>query len=181
MGFVLVRLMQAMGAYGYRGFFERKRRFLESVPHAARTLDQLLTAGLPIALPELERVFRHIAARWAGPLQQVAPPSGLVVLIRSFSFRDGYPPDGEGHGGGFVFDCRALPNPHHAPALARPLVDRRAGYRRFRTVITLRTDGANVPTLGWMVTPRSGNSPSPRMTSRTPPSFSIPCFPVRSR
>jgi aminoglycoside/choline kinase family phosphotransferase len=116
-GFVLVRLMQAMGAYGYRGFFERKRRFLESVPNAARNLDQLVTAGLPIALPELELVFRQIAARWAGPLQQGAAPSGLVVLIQSFSFRDGYPPDGEGHGGGFVFDCRALPNPHHEPAL----------------------------------------------------------------
>jgi aminoglycoside/choline kinase family phosphotransferase len=116
-GFVLIRLMQAMGAYGYRGFFERKRRFLESVPNAARNLEQLLTAGLPIALPELERVLHHIATRWAGPLQQAAPASGLVVLIQSFSFRDGYPPDAEGHGGGFVFDCRALPNPYHEPAL----------------------------------------------------------------
>ena len=66
-GFVLVRLMQAMGAYGYRGFFERKRRFLESVPHAARNLDELLAAGLPLPLPELEQVFRRIVARWAGP------------------------------------------------------------------------------------------------------------------
>jgi aminoglycoside/choline kinase family phosphotransferase len=115
--FVLVRLMQAMGAYGYRGFFERKRRFLESVPNAARNLEHLLAAGLPVALPELELVFRRIADRWAGPTPQAAAPSGLVVLIQSFSFRDGYPPDMEGHGGGFVFDCRALPNPHHEPAL----------------------------------------------------------------
>jgi aminoglycoside/choline kinase family phosphotransferase len=115
--FVLVRLMQALGAYGYRGFFERKRRFLESVPNAARNLDQLLTAGLPVALPELESVFRRIADRWARPAPQAAPRSGLVVLIQSFSFRDGYPPDMEGHGGGFVFDCRALPNPHREPAL----------------------------------------------------------------
>jgi len=115
--FVLVRLMQAMGAYGYRGFFERKRRFLESVPNAARNLEHLLGAGLPIALPELERVFRHIAERWGVPPAGVAAASGLVVLVRSFSYRDGYPPDTEGHGGGFVFDCRALPNPHQVPEL----------------------------------------------------------------
>jgi aminoglycoside/choline kinase family phosphotransferase len=115
--FVLVRLMQALGAYGYRGFFERKRRFLESVPNAARNLDHLLGKGLPLALPELERVFRRIADEWTRPAPSAAPSSGLVVLVQSFSYRDGYPPDGEGHGGGFVFDCRALPNPHHEPAL----------------------------------------------------------------
>ena len=116
-GFVLVRLMQALGAYGYRGFFERKRRFLESVPGAARNLEQLLAAGLPLALPELDAAFRHIADRWAGGAASASAPSGLGVLIQSFSYRDGYPADREGHGGGFVFDCRALPNPHHEPAL----------------------------------------------------------------
>jgi len=115
--FVLVRLMQAMGAYGYRGFFERKRRFLESVPNAARNLDRLLDAGLPIALPELEQVFRRITDRWGQQTSAERSQSGLVVLIQSFSFRDGYPPDMEGHGGGFVFDCRALPNPHREPEL----------------------------------------------------------------
>jgi aminoglycoside/choline kinase family phosphotransferase len=115
--FVLVRLMQAMGAYGYRGFFERKRRFLESVPAAARNLEELLAAGLPVALPELEAVLHRIVERWARSDQGAVPPSGLEVLVQSFSFRDGYPPDPAGHGGGFVFDCRALPNPHHVPAL----------------------------------------------------------------
>jgi aminoglycoside/choline kinase family phosphotransferase len=115
--FVLVRLMQAMGAYGYRGFFERKRRFLESVPNAARNLEGLLASGLPIALPELEQVYHRIAERWAAPESPEPSKSSLVVLIQSFSFRDGYPPDMEGHGGGFVFDCRALPNPHRIPEL----------------------------------------------------------------
>jgi len=115
--FVLVRLMQAMGAYGYRGFFERKRRFLESVPNAARNLESLLAAGLPMALPELERVYHRIADRWARTSGAEAARSGLVVLVQSFSFRDGYPKDMEGHGGGFVFDCRALPNPHGVPEL----------------------------------------------------------------
>lgn len=116
-GFVLVRLMQAMGAYGYRGFFERKRRFLESVPHAARNLDYLLGQGLPLALPELEAVFRRIVERWASSSSALKPSSSLAVLVRSFSYRDGYPADTEGHGGGFVFDCRAITNPHHVPAL----------------------------------------------------------------
>jgi RNase adaptor protein for sRNA GlmZ degradation len=118
--FVLVRLLQALGAYGYRGFFERKRRFLESVPNAARNLDLLVTSGLGIEVPELERVFRHIADRWARPESRGEAQSGLTVLVQSFSFRDGYPADMEGHGGGFVFDCRALPNPHRLAEL-RPL------------------------------------------------------------
>lgn len=121
-GFVLVRLMQAMGAYGYRGFFERRRRFLESVPHAARNLDDLLAAGLPVALPELEPAFRRIVERWTprpprSPSPGDGPRAALTVLIRSFSYRDGIPADGEGHGGGFVFDCRALPNPQHVEGL----------------------------------------------------------------
>lgn len=111
-GFVLVRLMQALGAFGYRGFFERKRHFLESVPYAARNLDELLAAGFPIALPELELVFRRIVGRWTRQESHGEAQGGLGVLVRSFSFKDGYPPDMEGHGGGFVFDCRALPNPH---------------------------------------------------------------------
>jgi aminoglycoside/choline kinase family phosphotransferase len=116
-GFVLIRLMQALGAYGYRGFFERKRRFLESVPHAARNLEYLLEQGLPLALPELEDVFRHIVTSFGPSVRPAAGPSPLTVHIRSFSYRDGLPADGEGHGGGYVFDCRAIPNPHHVPAL----------------------------------------------------------------
>lgn len=115
--FVLIRQMQALGAYGYRGFFERKRRFLESVPFAARNLEGLLERGLPWSLPELERVFHRIVERWARPPRAGEGASKLRVLVQSFSFRNGYPPDEEGHGGGFVFDCRALPNPHERPDL----------------------------------------------------------------
>jgi RNase adaptor protein for sRNA GlmZ degradation len=108
----MVRLMQAMGAFGYRGFFERKRRFLESVFYAAKNVDTLLRMGLPIQLPELELVFRRIVDRWARPESPGASQSSLEVLVQSFSYKDGYPSDTKGHGGGFVFDCRALPNPH---------------------------------------------------------------------
>ena len=110
-GYVLVRIMQAMGAYGYRGFFERKPRFLQSVPYAATNIRGLLEQGLPVALPELERAFGRIVKEWAAPPSGVAEAAGLTVHVHSFSYRRGYPEDVGGHGGGFVFDCRALPNP----------------------------------------------------------------------
>ena len=116
-GFVLVRLMQALGAFGYRGFFERKRHFLESVPYAAKGLDGLLDAGLPIRLPELELVFRLISDRWTLTEEPGASKCGLEVFVQSFSYKDGYPHDERGHGGGYVFDCRGLPNPHKVPEL----------------------------------------------------------------
>ncbi len=113
--FVLIRVMQAMGAYGYRGFFERKPRFLESVPYAARNVAGLLETGLPIELPELEGVFERIVEEWANRGGPTGTLAGLTIDIQSFSYRSGLPPDETGHGGGFVFDCRALPNPGRYP------------------------------------------------------------------
>ena len=110
-GFVLIRTMQAMGAYGYRGFFERKPRFLQSVPFAARNLAGILERGLPLAVPELATVFHRIVDAWGDDVAENRDPVGLTVHVRSFSFRGGYPNDESGHGGGFVFDCRAIPNP----------------------------------------------------------------------
>lgn len=110
--YVLIRLMQAMGAYGYRGFFERKPHFLQSVPHAARNLGGLLREGLPLDLPELEAAFHGIVEEWAPrSVDDPCAGDGLTVVIQSFSYKGGYPDDVGGHGGGFVFDCRALPNP----------------------------------------------------------------------
>lgn len=117
-GHVLIRIMQAMGAYGYRGLFERKPRFLQSVPHAARNLARMLEAGLPIALPELEAVFGRIVDAFAGHSAQTTSVHGLRVRMVSFSYRGGYPEDATGHGGGYVFDCRALPNPGRKPEFA---------------------------------------------------------------
>lgn len=110
-GFVLVRIMQALGAYGYRGFFERKPRFLKSVPFAARNLAHLLDRGLPAVLPELEEVFGRIVDTWAEGDEDPEEGAALTVHIRSFSYRRGYPEDRSGHGGGHVFDCRAIENP----------------------------------------------------------------------
>jgi aminoglycoside/choline kinase family phosphotransferase len=110
-GFSLIRILQAMGAYGYRGFYERKTHFLQSVPYAIRNLERLLQdGGLPVALPALREVLQRIVA--STRLREIAPVSaGLGVRIESFSYQQGYPVDASGHGGGFVFDCRALPNP----------------------------------------------------------------------
>lgn len=110
-GYVIVRVLQALGAYGYRGFFERKPRFLRSVPFAARNLESILAQGLPVRLPELEAVFVRIADRFGREPGEAEAPSGLIVHVLSFSYRRGYPEDVSGHGGGYVFDCRALPNP----------------------------------------------------------------------
>jgi aminoglycoside/choline kinase family phosphotransferase len=110
-GYVLVRIMQAMGAYGYRGFFERKPRFLQSVPFAARNIRRLLENGLPVDVPELESVFERIVEAWAHRGEDAEVLPGLTVRVNSFSFKRGYPDDEGGHGGGYVFDCRSLPNP----------------------------------------------------------------------
>ena len=108
-GFVLIRMMQAMGAYGYRGIFERRALFTGSIPTAAGILAELLEDPLPVPAPELELVFRRIVDRWAEPAPRTR--EGLEVEVSSFSYRRGYPRHGGDHGGGFVFDCRALPNP----------------------------------------------------------------------
>jgi len=111
-GYVLVRILQALGAYGYRGFFERKPRFLQSVPYAAQNVADLLETGLAIEAPELEAALAWIADRWAGPVGEgVAGHDRLTVSVGSFRYGGGYPHDTSGHGGGHVFDCRGLPNP----------------------------------------------------------------------
>ena len=109
--YVYVRIMQALGAYGFRGFYERKSHFLQSVPYALKNLRWLLhNVELPIALPTLVEAFRSMVG--SEKLQRVASLSkNLTVRISSFSFHRGLPDDESGNGGGFVFDGRSLPNP----------------------------------------------------------------------
>jgi len=110
--YVYVRILQAMGAYGFRGFYERKPHFLQSVPYALGNIRWLLhNAELPIELPTLMDAFKRMIG--SEKLQSLAPDSGnLQLRIFSFSFHGGpVPVDQSGNGGGFVFDCRALPNP----------------------------------------------------------------------
>ena len=121
-GYVYVRIMQAMGAYGFRGFYERKPHFLQSVPYALKNIRWLLhNVTLPIPLPALTDAFTNMlrspqllrlgTESPSEPLTAAAQPATLTVRIFSFSFHRGLPKDDSGNGGGFVFDARSLPNP----------------------------------------------------------------------
>ncbi len=115
-GYVLIRLLQVLGAYGFRGLFERKAHFLISIPLALSNLKWFLeNKNTGIALPEFERVLQLIVqddiVEKFKPVQATAATS-LVIKINSFSFlKSGYPKEDSEHGGGFVFDCRGLLNP----------------------------------------------------------------------
>jgi aminoglycoside/choline kinase family phosphotransferase len=111
-GYVYVRIMQALGAYGFRGFYERKAHFLQSVPYALKNIRWLLhNIELPIALPTLMKTFQRalISDKLQSMNSQVE--STITVRICSFSFHRGALKDETGNGGGFVFDARNLPNP----------------------------------------------------------------------
>jgi hypothetical protein len=110
-GYVYVRIMQALGAYGFRGFYERKAHFLQSVPFALKNLRWLAeNVRLPIELPALMDAFQAMAGseKLLGLANSANP---LTVRVFSFSFHREKPVDPWGNGGGFVFDARSLPNP----------------------------------------------------------------------
>jgi aminoglycoside/choline kinase family phosphotransferase len=113
-GYVLIRIMQAMGAFGYRGFFERKTHFLQSIPYALKNLQYIIyNVKLPINIPHLYKCFNDIVA--SDKLQKIGiakkNESNFTVVISSFSYKKGIPEDTSKNGGGFVFDCRAIHNP----------------------------------------------------------------------
>lgn len=109
--YVYVRIMQALGAYGFRGFYERKAHFLQSVPYALKNIRWLAhNAKIPVALPALMECFQGMLS--SEKLLSLAPGADkLTVRIFSFSFHHQMPVDESGNGGGFVFDARSLPNP----------------------------------------------------------------------
>jgi aminoglycoside/choline kinase family phosphotransferase len=108
-GFVLLRILQALGAYGFRGFYQKKEHFLQSIPYAMKNLRWLFSQPtFTLKLPELTKLPDYEKENPAIP-QPVS--AGLNVRVTSFSYKQGIPNDKSGNGGGFVFDCRALPNP----------------------------------------------------------------------
>ena len=103
--FALIRTLQVLGAYGFRGYYEKKKHFIESIPAAVKNLKELLALKF-INLPHIEAVASKI---------NIAEPvpdnyDGLTITVYSFSYKKGIPTDAE-NGGGFVFDCRGQHNP----------------------------------------------------------------------
>ncbi|RYD52818.1 MAG: hypothetical protein EOP52_01335 [Sphingobacteriales bacterium] len=117
--FVLLRLLQVLGAYGFRGLLERKPHFVSSIAPALRNLHHFLDHNPQIpALPELRSVLERltqedIISRYTPAVVEASPQ--LQVTIQSFSYKVGLPEDANGHGGGFVFDCRGILNPGRFP------------------------------------------------------------------
>lgn len=114
-GYVLIRLLQVLGAYGFRGLFERKAQFLTSIPMGLKNLKEFFQhQSLGISVPEFKKVLDLCVSDEI--IQQFTPiqatdKTPLTVKINSFSYRNGIPPDDSGNGGGFVFDCRGILNP----------------------------------------------------------------------
>ncbi|MBQ2187232.1 MAG: phosphotransferase [Bacteroidales bacterium] len=109
--FVLLRLLQVLGAYGFRGLIQKKLHFMQSIPYAIREIMNVNKKwSLPFDLPELQAVIKQFDVLLAK--YENVEPERLTITVNSFSFKNGgVPYDKSGNGGGFVFDCRALPNP----------------------------------------------------------------------
>lgn len=108
--YVLMRLCQVLGAYGFRGLIEKKAHFLQSIPFAISSLKQLLShLKFDIEIPEFIQVLEKVSQlTFQKPFKF---KNGLTIHLNSFAYKAGIPSDYSGHGEGFVFDCRFLPNP----------------------------------------------------------------------
>lgn len=111
--FVLFRTLQVLGAYGFRGLFERRPHFLESIPYAMDNIRELLAE--PFAeYPTLCGTLMQLIPVYSRNVQK-GKDGHLLVRIFSFSYKNGIPEDTSGNGGGYVFDCRGVPNPGRLP------------------------------------------------------------------
>ncbi len=106
--FVLFRTLQVLGAYGFRGYFEKKPHFMQSVPFAIANLRTLLEEPYP-EYPYLSQVLKQLTEmkQFSDELEK----RSLTVKVLSFAYKKGIPNDTSGNGGGYVFDCRAVNNP----------------------------------------------------------------------
>ena len=107
---VLFRTLQVLGAYGFRGYFERKPHFLQSIPAAIDNLRELLAQDIE-GCPYLTELLRRVTELPQFNPQPAPGNAKLTVRVMSFSYRKGLPHDDSGNGGGFIFDCRGMHNP----------------------------------------------------------------------
>lgn len=111
--YTIVRILQAMGAYGLKGFFEKKSLFLKSIPYAIKNLNSLLSKKdkyIGLELSEIKRIINFLSNSSLSCFNKIKS-NKLRLYVNSFSFKKDFPKDKSGNGGGFVFDCRGLPNP----------------------------------------------------------------------
>jgi aminoglycoside/choline kinase family phosphotransferase len=109
-GFVLLRGLQVLGAYGFRGLIQKKKHFLDSIPLALENVRWLLEQGLiPVDFSALQSALQPLFEHYLNGSDP--QPSGLTIRLTSFSFHRGIPDDPSGNGGGYVFDCRPILNP----------------------------------------------------------------------
>ena len=107
--FVLFRTMQVLGAYGFRGYFEKKPHFLQSVPFAIDNLRKLIQEQPFEEYPYIQHLLEELTTM--RQFSDLREQRKLEVRIFSFSYKKGIPVDTSGNGGGYVFDCRAINNP----------------------------------------------------------------------
>lgn len=110
---VLFRTLQVLGAYGYRGLFEKKAHFIESIPFAIQNLKDILAQGSAKNYPHLQQVLTALTEKKELQIKEkkTYDLSKLTVKVYSFSYKKGIPSDDSGNGGGYVFDCRGVHNP----------------------------------------------------------------------
>jgi len=106
--FVLFRTLQVLGAYGFRGYFEKKPHFLSSVPYALGNLRTLLQTPFT-DYPHLNDILLQLTNM--PQFNEIPQDRRLEVHIYSFAYKKGIPADNTGNGGGYVFDCRSINNP----------------------------------------------------------------------
>ena len=110
--YALIRILQAMGAYGFRGFYEKKSYFLNSIPFALKNLAFIISKFEYLKeLPELAKVLNDILQNEELKQYGEENTDKLKIKITSFSYKKGLPVDTTEHGGGFIFDCRSIHNP----------------------------------------------------------------------
>ena len=133
--FVLFRNLQVLGAYGFRGLWEKKKHFIDSIPAGLSNLESLLTNGHIDKYPYLKIVAEKIIEKGKQMYNTVSnkkdesATEGLTVQVTSFSYKKGIPQDESGNGGGYVFDCRSTNNPgrydeyKQLTGLDKPVID----------------------------------------------------------